>query len=490
MASAFLIFPHQLFEDSPALTARMLVYLIEDSLFFNQFKFHKKKLIFHRATMKAYAGFLSQKNIGVQYIESTNPLCDVRDLVSSLSKTGIDEIHYIDVADNWLRKRITASCEQHSIKLTEHPTPNFLNTMAGVKPYFHGKTTYFQTAFYIDQRKQRKILLDAAGNPEGGQWSFDADNRLKFPKNQVHPAVGFPKISANVTEAHDYVEKHYAGNYGNADGFMYPTTHEQAKKWLDVFLKERFEKFGIYEDAIVRDEHFLHHSVISPLLNVGLLNPEYVINTAIRVAGKYKVPINSVEGFIRQIMGWREFIRIVYEREGSLQRTKNYWGFDRKIPESFWTAGTGILPVDSVIRKVLKTGYCHHIERLMVMGNFMLLCEFDPDEVYRWFMELFIDAYDWVMVPNVYGMTQFADGGLMTTKPYISGSNYLMKMSDYPKGKWTAIWDALFWRFMHVHRDFFLSNSRLGMLIRTFDKMPKEKQDIYIDVAEEFLENL
>ena len=196
------------------------------------------------------------------------------------------------------------------------------------------------------------------------------------------------------------------------------------------------------------------------MLNVGLITPQEIVSESLQFARKNNIPINSTEGFIRQIIGWREFIRGIYECKGSEQRTKNFWGFKRKIPKSFYDGSTGIEPIDITIKKVLKTGYCHHIERLMVLGNFMILCEFDPDEVYRWFMELFIDAYDWVMVPNVYGMSQFADGGLMATKPYISGSNYLMKMSDYKKGEWQTIWDALFWRFMHVHRDFFSKKSK------------------------------
>jgi len=176
--------------------------------------------------------------------------------------------------------------------------------------------------------------------------------------------------------------------------------------------------------------------------------------------------------------------------KGSVERTNNFWGFERKIPESFWTGETGIEPLDQIIQKVLKTAYAHHIERLMVFGNFMLLCEFNPDEAYRWFMEMFIDAYDWVMVPNVYGMSQFADGGLMATKPYISGSNYLMKMSDFKKGEWQKTWDSLFWRFLHVHRDFFGKNPRLNMLVHTFDKMNSEKQNSYLKTAEKFLENI
>ena len=205
------------------------------------------------------------------------------------------------------------------------------------------------------------------------------------------------------------------------------------------------------------------------MMNVGLLKPDYIITETLKYAQEHGTPINSVEGFVRQIIGWREFIRGLYVHVGVQQRTTNFWGYTRKIPQSFYDGTTGIVPIDTTIKKILETGYCHHIERLMVLGNFMLLCEFDPDEVYRWFMELFIDAYDWVMVPNIYGMTQFADGGLMATKPYISGSNYLMKMSDYPKGDWQAIWDGLFWRFMDVHRNFFLSNPRLGMLVRMYD---------------------
>ena len=226
------------------------------------------------------------------------------------------------------------------------------------------------------------------------------------------------------------------------------------------------------------------------MLNTGLLTPQFIVDEALQYASNHEIPINSLEGFIRQIIGWREFIRAVYELKGKEERTKNYWGFTRKIPASFWNGTTGIEPVDNTIKKVLATGYCHHIERLMVLGNFMLLCEFDPDDVYRWFMELFIDAYDWVMVPNVYGMSQFADGGLMATKPYISGSNYLMKMSDYKKGEWQNVWDGLFWRFMHTHRTFFLKNPRLGMLVRSFDKMPDIKQKAHLNNAAQFLNSL
>jgi deoxyribodipyrimidine photolyase-related protein len=249
-------------------------------------------------------------------------------------------------------------------------------------------------------------------------------------------------------------------------------------------------EFGDFEDAILREEIIINHSVISPMLNIGLLTPDQIITQLIAFSRENGVPINSLEGFIRQVIGWREFIRGIYISKGTEERTKNYWAFDKKIPASFYDGTTGILPIDETIKKILKTGYCHHIERLMVLGNFMLLCEFDPDEVYRWFMELFIDSYDWVMVPNVYGMSQYADGGLMSSKPYVSGSNYLMKMSDYPKGEWQEVWDALFWRFLDKQRVFFLKNPRLSMLVRTFDKWDESKKISMHEKADKYLSNL
>ena len=487
MAAATIIFPHQLFKQHPAVHKARKVYLVEEDLFFNQFNFHKMKLVLHRATMKVYAEHLQSLGVEVQYIAAQENICDVRLLIAHLHQQGITEVHVCDPADYLLHRRLKRLCRQTGIALQVHRTPNFLNSMDEVAPFFDKKRTYFQTAFYTAQRKQRKILLDSDGGPEGGHWTFDADNRKKYPKKQTPPALPFAAENKYVQEARTYVDEHYPNNYGSHTPFFLPVDFDGAEKWLETFFEQRFTHFGIYEDAIVANEHFLHHSVISPLLNCGLLNPHKVIADAIGAAARHQVPLNSTEGFIRQVMGWREFIRIVYEREGSRQRTKNYWGFTRKIPASFWQGTTGIVPVDSVVNKVLKIGYSHHIERLMVMGNFMLLCEFDPNDVYKWFMEMYIDAYDWVMVPNVYGMTQFADGGLMMTKPYISSSNYLMKMSDYKKGDWTAIWDALFWRFMHVHRNFFEANPRLQMLLGTLDKMAPEKRQAHLDTAERYL---
>ncbi len=487
-----LIFPHQLFKSSPALTKTSIAYLVEEDLFFKQFAFHKQKLVFHRASMKSYAAYLKSRNIDVVYIESGSMLADVRKLLTDFHKKKITSLKYVDTTDDWLEQRIHSSAKKYDFQVKQFQSPLFLNKTDDLAAFFRpDKKVYRQSTFYTEQRKQRDILIDVDQKPVGGKWSFDAENRKKYPRNKIAPAIRFPEQNEFYSEAIDYIEKHFAKNPGSVSSSpLYPVDFESADNALQEFLEFRFQEFGTYEDAIVREEHFLHHSMLTPMLNTGLLSPQQVVDKSLEYADKNNIPINSCEGFIRQLIGWREFIRGIYACRGVTQRTTNYWGFKRKIPTSFYDGTTGIDPVDQTIRKVLKTAYSHHIERLMIVGNFMLLCEFDPNEVYRWFMELYIDAYDWVMVPNVYGMSQFADGGLMSTKPYISGSNYVLKMSDYKKGHWQNVWDGLFWRFMHVHRDFFLSNPRIGMLVHTYDKMPVEKQQMHLENAENYLKQI
>jgi deoxyribodipyrimidine photolyase-related protein len=498
MSDITLILPHQLFEQNPAIQKDRPIFLIEENLFFQQYNFHKQKLILHRASMKFYESYLTAAKHKVTYIETTDARNEILKCIDALAKQKVTTIHIADVVDFILEKRIKRACKKNKITLEIHSTPYFLNNTEDISEYFEKKKTYFQTDFYTYQRKKRNILLEADGKPIGGKWTFDAENRAKFPKDEIVPEIEFPKENKFVQEAKEYVQKNFPNNYGNANGpHLFVTTYAETKAWLKDFLKNRFEKFGVYEDSIVETEKVLNHSVLSPMINIGLISPQQIIDETLAYASENDIPLNSLEGFIRQVIGWREFIRIVYVREGVKQRTTNFWGFHKKIPGSFWTGTTGIVPIDSTIKKILETGYCHHIERLMVLGNFMLLCEFDPNEIHRWFMEMFIDAYDWVMVPNVYGMTQFADGGLMTTKPYISGSNYLMKMSDYktlsktnPENDWHPKWDGLFWRFMDKQRAFFLKNPRLGMLVHTFDKMSAEKKSTHLNNAEKYLASL
>ena len=345
--------------------------------------------------------------------------------------------------------------------------------------------------FYQAQRRRMGILLEDDGTPAGGKWSFDAENRAKLPRGYQPPPEPRAPRNAFVEEAVAYVQRHFPENPGSLEDFRWPVTRADAVRWLDDFLEHRFGRFGDYEDAISVRHAFIHHSALTPALNIGLLEPAEVVRRALSFAARSgRVPLNSLEGFIRQVIGWREFMAGIYHHRGVGIRNANFWGHEQPMPAAFYHARTGIPPVDRVIRQVLREGWCHHIERLMVLGNFMLLCRIRPDEVYRWFMELFVDANDWVMVPNVYGMSQFADGGTFTTKPYISGSNYVLKMSDEPKGDWCAVWDGLFWSFIADHLDFFQRNPRLSMIARSWLKMPAQKQDAHRKAAEDYLQKL
>ena len=486
-----LIFPHQLFKNSQLLENNFECYLVEEWLYFKQYKFHKQKIAYHRASMKWYESHLNSLEKKTFYIESTNSDCDIRLLLKKLHKKGLKKIQLFEVVDNWLHKRITETCLKLNIEIQFFESPQFINSSEETQHYFTTEKKKFQQShFYTAQRKKLDILV-TNGKPTGGKWSYDHENRKKYPRNKIPPSIQFPDTNKFYTEAKEYTLKHFSDHLGEMKQFpLYPISFKESENWLDQFLEQRFIEFGPYEDAIVSHNSFLNHSILTPMLNIGLLTPKLVIEKTLDFAATNEIPLNSTEGFIRQIIGWREFMRGMYVSKGTASRTSNFWNHTRKIPASFYNGTTGIPALDTTIKKVLATGYCHHIERLMVLGNFMLLCEFDPKEVYRWFMELFIDAYDWVMVPNVYGMSQFADGGFFATKPYISGSNYILKMSDYKKGDWQEIWDGLFWNFMDKNRTFFEQNPRIGMLLRMFDKMDLEKRTTHLENASVFLNSL
>jgi deoxyribodipyrimidine photolyase-related protein len=379
---------------------------------------------------------------------------------------GFTEAFCYDVADfelfQDLKKRLT--------RLTVLPSPNFI---------YSPNNALFMHHFYIDQRKRLDILMDH-GKPLGGKWSYDSDNRKKISKN-----IALPKWQTfenqYIEEARGYVKRFHT--FGEMATFYYPVTFEDAEKSKHYFFREHFSLFGDYQDAITSEDSPLFHSLLSPALNVGLIDTRELVNDLLQ----QEVPINAKEGFIRQIIGWREFMRRTYDTIGVKQRTTNFFGFQASIPHKMLRGETGLLPFDDVISKINKRGYAHHIERLMILGNFFLLTERSPDAVYEFFMASFIDAYDWVMVGNVYGMSQYADGGLITTKPYVSGSNYILKMSHYPKGEWCQIWDALYWRFIYLHQEKFKSNSRMQFAVMGLHKIDEHTLQKHIDTAQTYL---
>jgi deoxyribodipyrimidine photolyase-related protein len=481
-----IVYPHQLFSESPALHRDRPVVLAEDPWFFTRRKFHAHKLVLHRASMKFYQEYLAGRGFVVEYRE-TEELTNSRDLIVQLAGTGITEVHLCDPLETGLTADIEESCHIHGIRLVTYESPMFLCSREYLREYYRDGRRFYLTEFYIAQRKRHGILLDAEGKPAGKRWTFDTLNREPLPHNVPVPPVRFPEKNRYVDEAAGYVAQHFPHAYGDVRTFFWPVTYEDADRWLKDFLTNRLAFFGRFEDAIHQDGTFLFHAGISPLLNTGLLVPGPVVEAALHHAQEHEVPLQSLEAFIRQMIGWREFIRAVYLLAGTRQQASNVLGLERPVPPCFWTASTGIGPVDTTIRKVLDHSYSHHIERLMVLGNIMLLAEFHPDRVCDWFSELFIDAYDWVMIPNVYGMSQFSDGGLMSSKPYISGSRYVLKMSDYKEGPWCDLWDALYWRFLFVHRDIFEHNPRMAPFITYITRMPEEKRIPLIQKAEEYL---
>ena len=489
MSKISIVFPHQLFLDNPCLHKDRVVHLVEDELYFNQYIFHKQKIVLHRASMKCYEHALRDKGYRTFY-QDANASTSLIDLLSTLITGDGLAIHYVDTTDYLLERRLKRLSDSMGVILHKYETPNFLTSVDDFKMSLGKSKKYFMGSFYIHQRKKLDILIEPNGEPTGGKWSFDTENRKRLPKNSVLPKIYQPVENAFVIEAKQYVAEKYSHVYGSDESFSYPVTHEQASLALDDFITNRLRLFGHYEDAIASRESILFHAVLTPALNIGLLTPRQILDRIFELHREQHFPLNSLEGFVRQLIGWREFMRGVYELEGVYERITNSQNFSRKIPATFWKGETGIEPIDFTVKKILKNAYCHHIERLMILGNFMQLCEFDPNEVYRWFMELFIDAYDWVMVPNVYGMSQYADGGLITTKPYVSSSNYLLKMSDYKKGNWCAIWDALYWRYIYKNQEHFKSNPRMSMMVNLLEKMESQKLKSHLTIAENYLHKI
>jgi deoxyribodipyrimidine photolyase-related protein len=483
---AALIYPHQLFVDHPALVGVSDVVLVEEPLLFSQWTFHRQKLMLHRASMMRFAEDCRQRKLKVHYVEAAT-LDDTAAIAPVLKRLRIRSVQYVDPCDDWLSTRLTDGLRQHGIIAKVIADPHFLTPLPVIQAFVEGKKRLYFTDFYVAQRQRLGILLEPDHKPTGGQWSFDPDNRKKLPNGISVPTGCRVEENDDVREARQRTRERFPSAIGFDGDFSYPTDHAGAAAWLDDFVRERLASFGDYEDAISSTQEVLFHSVLTPMLNIGLLSPQQVVDAAL--AERDRIPLNSLEGFLRQVIGWREFVRLVYLTHGRRQRTRNFWEFTREIPSGFYNGSTGIDPVDHVIRQVLRTGYCHHIERLMILGNFLLLCDVHPDAVYRWFMALFIDAYDWVMVPNVYGMSQYADEGMMTTKPYISGSNYVLKMSDFKRGPWCEVWDGLYWRFIDRHADFFACNPRMAMMVRMKDKLGA-KLAKHLDLAEDFLSQL
>ena len=476
-----ILFPNQLFSKINFDDFDQVL-LIEHPLFFGTDEyqpqaFHKQKLVFHRATMKEFYNKIKHKN--KQYLNY-----DQSSLNQIKSNYRITDLSVFNPEDYLIERRLNRWFPKHQ-KLS---SPAFINSNKENQEFLQNGKKIMRD-FYQYQRRKLNILLDETGKPISGKWSFDSENRKKIPKSILDdlPVLEPKKKSKIVDEAIKYIEKNFPDNPGSIDNFYYAVTRSEAQKELQNFLNQRLSNFGTFEDAIVPGRNLLFHSLLTPYLNVGLLTPLEVVNLTLEHSKNNDIPLNSIEGFVRQIIGWREFMRAQYRLRGTKMRNSNHWEHYHKMPKCFYDASSGIDPVDDVIRRIIETGYTHHIERLMTLGGFFFLCRIDPQEIYKWFMELFIDSYDWVMVPNVYAMSQNSAGGLITTKPYFSGSNYIRKMSHYKDGEWSKVWDGLYWSFIFDHQKALSKNPRWSIMCRLGQKMDQEKVKEHKKNAREFL---
>lgn len=483
MSDATIIYPHQLFSAHPAVVRTRPIYLVEEPLLLTHNPIHRQRLILHKLSLDAYERTLINSGHTVTRLSiHDHPHTDT--VFARLQQDGVTHMHIVDTTDTYLERAIASS----PIPATRYPSPLFLLSKSEAMNRYHTSKRRM-ALFYKQLRIDRAILCNPDGSPQGGAWSFDAQNRKKLPTSHPAPLDPQPYSNRDIQAAITWATTVPAQQYGEAVWWL-PYTHTGAHTYLEDFLTCRFGEFGTYEDALSTRGFRLFHSTLSPLINIGLITPQEVLECTLAYATAHSTPINSVEGFVRQILGWREFMRAAYEVDGTAMRTGNFWKHTQTLPPSFWHATTTLPPLDLAISRAHRYGYTHHIERLMVLGNAMLLCEIHPREVYRWFMAMYVDAYDWVMVPNVYAMSQFADGGSFATKPYISGASYIKKMSDYPSGDWEEVWTALYWRFIAKHRSFFETNPRLAMMPRLLDRLDEARRAGMHAQATAFLQSL
>lgn len=402
-----LILPTQLFDKKYIKDKNIILY--EHPQYFTKYKFNKKKILLHRASMKYYYDYLKENNYNVKYINFYDEL-KIRDYIVF---NPIDKIKL-----------------PGKYKIID--TPNLLLTENMIKEYRKKTDKFVFNNFYMWSKKKLNIIPNIK--------SQDKYNRKKLPKNINVPKLLNLKLNNHIENAKSYVKKHFNNNYGNLDNFIYPITHKDVKKWLKDFIKNKLNNFGTYQDYIDKNNNYLFHSILSSSINIGLINPIEIIKEIL----KTKVKKNNLEGFIRQLF-WREYQRYCYK---FYNFNDDYFNNKNKITKKWYNGTTEIPIINDCIIKGFNSGYLHHIERLMVIGNYMNLCQIKPKDGFKWFMEFSCDSYEWVMKQNVLDMVFFISGGKTMRRPYISSSNYLLNMSNYKKGEWVEIWNNKYEKFI------------------------------------------
>ncbi len=456
---------------------------------------HKMKAVYVLSSMRHFALECADGGYPVLY-HSTNG--HFEDGLSDLMNEFDGELWFMTPLEWDSRERFRKLAKSHSDRVHEIENSFFLADVDQWKEKI--EPGYRMEYFYREMRKQTGYLMNGE-KPEGGDWNYDDQNRESLPKGHSVPEITTFEPDEITLEVMEMVESYFPDSFGKLNNFHYAVTRKQALELLDEFIDERLDEFGPYEDALKTGDHKLFHSQLSVYMNNGLLLPKEVCDRAADAYENGVARLNSVEGFIRQIIGWREYIRIYYEAMMPDVRNVNHFEFDKNLPEMYWSGKTKLKCMEESLRPVIEEGYSHHIQRLMILSNFSNLTETDPRELNRWFWFAYADAYEWVELPNVLGMSTFADGGVLASKPYVAGGNYINKMSDYCKncaysvtkktGEKACPFNYLYWNFVDRQRDTFNNSGRVNFMVNMFDKKKSEEEKKAIrESSETFLSNL
>ena len=467
-------------------------------------KHHIQKVVAFFLSMRNFADDLKSKNHKVEYfyINDKENLHDLDKIISeSIKKYKIQKFEYLLPDEYRLDKQLKTICENLEIETQVYDTQHFYTTRNELTTFFEGKKMLLMENFYRMMRKKHEVMM-VGSNPLGNQWNFDHDNRKKYT-GQV-PIPEEKNFHKNVSQVLKEIENSGIQTFGNIkdENFSWPTSRNECLQVLDYFCQNLLKYFGDYEDAMHTDEKFLFHSRLSFAMNSKMLSPKEVIDTVVSYyhSNEEEISISQVEGFVRQILGWREYIRGIYWKEMPDYAQKNHLNNTNKLPDFFWTGKTKMNCMNLAINQSLDEAYAHHIQRLMVIGNFTLLTQIHPDEVDNWYLGVYIDAIEWVEMPNTRGMSQYADGGIIATKPYVSSGSYINKMSNNCSkcfynvkekfGEKACPFNTLYWNFLDEKRDYFKGNQRMAMMMNLLNKMqPEELYKIKIK-ANEIIDNL
>ena len=463
------------------------VLMIEARALLTEPTIHAQKAVLFASAMRHFANELRDDGIEVDYLRHDHPAAAdfASGVADHLERTGAERIVAMRPNDHGVAEAIEVAASDAGGTVDWRPNATWICDDATFDAWADGRSSFRLEDFYRTMRRTTGILMDG-DEPVGGRWNFDEENRSRPPTDRDPPRVPGFEEDTITREVQAEVEG-FERRWGEARPFRWPVSRAQALETLDRFLAERLALFGTYQDAMLVDEPFLWHSTLSVPLNLGLLHPREVIDAALARAKQHdasdhgaEVPMNALEGFVRQILGWREFVHQVYRTRGAAMRAANVLDAHEHLPPAFWGEPTELRCLGTTVAKLHERGYTHHIERLMILGNLAQLADTEPLEVLAWFTATHVDALDWVMVPNVLGMSQYADGGSMTSKPYVAGANYLDRMSDAcgacrfdPKAR--AGRDACpvtdwYWAFIDRHQDRFRDNHRMRMIVAAWRK--------------------